>query len=378
MSTTIAVNLLYVPKHMAGGTTTYASNMVKALAERDEENELLYFTNQYSRKLVPPQVPQDRIEIIPVRSRIHRIFCEQWWLPILGRRKGCRAWLSPGYVVPILASGKHVVVVHDLLYRRFPGALSGQPYKRWYWKVAIPLSIWRSEFVLTSSHSSRLDIVSSFGLDEHKVRVTYLDCGDQFKSRNSSRRFSPRYVSSLPARYVLTVGALTEHKNLEGLFRSFSIAQQRFDLPHKLVLVGKVEPGFPGVESLAERHGMRESVIHLQDVEADDLPGLYTAAEAFITLSLFEGFGLTPLEAMACGTPVISSHCCSLPEVVGDGGILVDPQNYDEVAEAIHGVLTDAELRQRLVQKGFENLRRFSWSKAADLTLESVRLALSG
>ena len=168
------------------------------------------------------------------------------------------------------------------------------------------------------------------------------------------------------------MGNLLPHKNLHHLLNAFALISKRF--PHKLVIAGRKDPRYyPPLEAEARALGLEEMILFLDYVSLDELPSLYAGADAFLFPSLYEGFGLPVLEAMACGTPVIDSHAGSIPEVAGEAALLVDPYHIEEMAAAMETVLEDPRMRDGMRERGLEQAKRFSWERTAATVLEVLR-----
>jgi len=182
---------------------------------------------------------------------------------------------------------------------------------------------------------------------------------------------------SLPDRFVLFVGHLEPRKNLARLVEAFSILKSKTKLPHKLVILGRESWGYEPVFEAVERHNECSDIVFTGYVDEDDLPLVYNLADALAFPSLYEGFGLPLLEAMACGVPVVTSKVSSLPEVAGKAAILVDPYNVEEIADGLAAVLEDEALRQALINKGLDRAKKFRWEEAAAQIIHAYEEVIS-
>jgi len=269
----------------------------------------------------------------------------------------------PAHVLPLVHPLPAVVTVHDLGYRYFPEThpLSQRLYLDW----ATRFSARSAARVIADSLATQNDLVRFYSIPPEKVAVVY-------PGRDESlRRVDPAAVRAkynLPGGYLLHVGTLQPRKNLLRLIEAYGALRFTFYAePPALVLAGR--PGWLSSPILAQAKKFPD--IRLLDyVPDEDLAGLYSGAAAFVFPSLYEGFGFPVLEAMACGAPVICSNTSSLPEIAGDAALLVDPADTAALAAAITRLLSDAELRAALVAKGYEQVKNFSWAKAARATLE--------
>lgn len=276
---------------------------------------------------------------------------------------------APHINAPILYPGRLVVTVHDLIPLLFPGTIGIKGGEQ-YFKLLTRLSVGRASRVLTVSENTKKDLAKCFG-HSSKIQVVYNGVENRYGAEmdpEAKQSVLRRYGIKGP--YLLYAGQWKPYKNVTGLVRAFAQLLGNFpDL--KLVLVGRVDPR-QDILSTAQDLGVEASVICTDYVaQEEDMVALYQEARAFVFPSLYEGFGLPPLEAMAAGIPVVSSNRSSLPEVVGDAAMVVDPEDPVVLAEGIRQVLLDESLRAELVQKGYERIQQFSW----ETTARSVRQA---
>lgn len=271
-------------------------------------------------------------------------------------------FLSTVHRVPVLRGPQIVSIAYDLIPLRFPN-FYGQD------QPTLPLrlrrSIERSTAIIAISNSTKEDYVRLLGADPDRIHVVYPGVNPRFRPREESAG-PPVLPASCPVRtpYLLYVGVLAPHKNVETLLRTFRRLKKERGIPHQLVLCGRTFWGQRIVESAQDL--IRAGACAVLDYIPDpDLLLLYQAAEAVVLLSLFEGFGLPALEAMACGTPVIVSDVAALPEVVGDAGLLVDPTDDTAIEAALYRLLTDERLRGEMRLRGLMRASQFSWSIAA-------------
>jgi glycosyltransferase involved in cell wall biosynthesis len=292
-----------------------------------------------------------------------------WSLPWDLRRRAA-GLLHVQYIIPPVAPCPVVTTIHDISFRRHPEWF---PLKhRVLLNLLIPMAARSAAHVITGSEYTRSDLIDAFDLPPEKVTVTPYAADPIYRPMDSeAARRAVKERFGLRGPFVLAVGVLQPRKNLPRLVRAFaSVARE---VPHTLTLVGK--PGWAHEElhrsAAASRLGSR---IQFTGYVADaDLPFLYNAADLFVYPSLYEGFGIPPLEAMACGTPVVTSNVTSLPEVVGDAALTVAPTDETALAEAIRRALTDEPLRSHLHAAGLARAAKFSWERTAALTLEVYR-----
>ncbi len=373
----IGINLLPFAPGLSGGIGLYACELVDTLCEIDSENEYFLFTNSQNCEKFQPGRSNVQSLRLPVRARpqLWRILWEQLTLPVLSRRLRLDVLHSPGYVSPIFATGPTVVTICDMLYRAHPEFVGRA--KLAYWRLFVPLSAKRARRVLTISEYSKRDIVQYLDIPPEKVVVTPLAVHERRRYSGTDddvKRVCAKYGVKDP--FILSVGAVGPHKNPLMLVRALGrLHQGAMSTDLSLVIVGNDYGARIEIEREAESLGIANRVQLLGFVHDEDLSALYRAAAVYVTVSRFEGFGLTVLEAMACETPVVASDRCSLPEVVGDAGVIVALGDVDGLASAIKRVVSDRDFREDLVNRSRTHLQRFSWKRTAEVTLEAYRAA---
>jgi glycosyltransferase involved in cell wall biosynthesis len=275
-------------------------------------------------------------------------------------RRGPDVYFSPGFNPPLWSTAPFVFMIHDLIHLRFARDYGWR--QRVYYERVVRPATRRASAVLTVSEFSQSAILDWAHVPESKVQVVSPGVAEGF-----SLKVKPL---SLPYVYFLYVGNRKPHKNVPRLLEAFSRAS--LDPEIRLVLSGNPDRETAG---LASRLGLGERVVFFGPVAEEDLPRLYRGAIALVFPSLLEGFGLPPLEAMACGTPVIISNSSSIPEVVGDAGLMVDPYDVEALANAMRRVLADGGLRSTMSARGIERAKTFSWDRAAEQVLGVLREA---
>jgi glycosyltransferase involved in cell wall biosynthesis len=275
---------------------------------------------------------------------------------------------------PWLSSSALVISVHDLAYRRYPQYYSLRV--RLLLSLLVPLSARRAERVVTLSENSKQDIVRECGVSAEKVIVIPAGAPPEFRVVEDSARLEAvkaRY--DLHKSFVLAVGNLEPRKNLVRLVRAYAALRQSGAISHQLVIVGQAHWQGSVVSREAKELGLAGEVVFTGYVPTDDLVSLYNAATTFVYPSLYEGFGLPILEAMSCGTPVITSNVASMPEVAGEAALLINPRSVEDLAQALGRVLADETLRYELEEKGLHQASQFSWEQTARLTLQAYEEA---
>lgn len=269
-----------------------------------------------------------------------------------------------------LKKQKYIITVHDLIPLVFP---QSRPYKVFLiYKFLLPRTLKNADKIITVSKSTKSDLIKYFKIPPDKIEVIYEAADERFKILGNNEVKAIREKLNLNFPFILYVSGLAPHKNLITLIKAFHKAKMK-GINHKLVITGKKRWKHQDIFDFIDTLNLQDDVIFTDYISDEDLPGIYNAADLFIYPSLYEGFGLPPLEAMACGCPVIASNTSSLPEVIGDAGILFDPYDVDELTTSIYNVLIDTELKSNLRNKSLEQAKNFSWSKCAIETLNVYR-----
>jgi glycosyltransferase involved in cell wall biosynthesis len=303
-----------------------------------------------------------------------RIPWEQLLAPLLLRQSGAQLFHGVHSVVPFASPVPSVVTVHDLAFIRFSQTF--RAYNRAYLDLATRLSVRRAARVLVVSEHTKREVVGILGVPEERVVVTPNAARAHFRPPEPQRLAAFRAKKGLPERFVLYVGTLEPRKNLPTLLEAYAEVARRHDAP--LIVGGGKGWLYDAVFQRLEELGLREQVRFVGYIEEEELPLWYAAATVFVFPSIYEGFGMPPLEAMACGTPVITSNSSSLPEVVGDAGLMAPPDEPAAFAAAIDRVLSDAGLRQELRERGLAQAARFTWRTTAERTLAAYEDVVAG
>lgn len=280
------------------------------------------------------------------------------------------------YVMPPLCPCPAVVMIHDISYEFHPEYF--HPLARRRMQLLIPLSARRSARVLTVSEFSKRQIVERYRIPEEKITVTHNGVAPHFRALTDADRLATTLRrQGLRRPYILAVGNLQPRKNLERLVRVYASLRKRELIEQELVLVGQLHWKGSAVLAAIEASGCAEQVRVTGYVDEEDLVALYNGADLFAYPSLYEGFGLPVIEAMACGTPVITSRTASLPEIAGDAAVLVDPGSDGELEAALLRLCGDAEQRRELRERGLARSRLFDWKRGAEQTLAVFKRAVA-
>ncbi len=266
-----------------------------------------------------------------------------------------------------------VLTVHDLVYRLFPAYHKRLNY--WFLNAAMPLFVKRASGVITVSESSKRDLIRLYGTPADKITVVYEGASAVFRPAAGEHIAAAQARYGLPERYLIALGTIEPRKNLLRLVEASHILRRK-DPELALVIVGRTGWLYEEFFQKLEQMGDRQAVILPGYVPDEDMPALLSGARALVLASLYEGFGLPILEAMACGTPVVCSNVSSMPELGGGAARYFDPQDTEQMAEAIGEVLRDGELRAEMRQRGLEQAARFSWQRAARETMDVYQRAM--
>jgi glycosyltransferase involved in cell wall biosynthesis len=307
---------------------------------------------------------------------LHKVWFEQVAFPHACRRLRADVAHVPYWAPPLRPSVPTVVTIHDLiplLLREYRGG----PLVRLYTALVGKASR-SAALILTDSDSSRRDIVAHLKLAPDRVRAVYLAAGESYTPKPDPGDADVRARYNLPERYVLYLGGFDVRKNVAAVIDAYRQAAPTIGETCPLVIAGKLPeedtPFAPDPRRLAWEHTLDEQFVRFPGfVEEADQPAFYRGATAFIFPSRYEGFGLPPLEALACGTPVVGSNVSSTPEVVGDGGLLLPPDDVEGMAEALIRLTTDADFRAELSRRALAQAARFSWAQTAQETLATYR-----
>jgi glycosyltransferase involved in cell wall biosynthesis len=356
------------------GNETYAASLVEALADVDAENRYtLYVTKEEAVRRYEGRWPNFEVRRTLPHSPLVRV-------PLTLSRELRRRpvdLLHVQYTAPPFAPCPVVATVHDLSFEHLP-----ETFKRRSWmqlRLTVRRTVRRARRVIAPSEYTRRDLIETYNLAPERVRVTPLAAPAHFRPVLEETEIERvRNLYGIRGPYILGVGSIQPRKNLPRLIKAYAdLRRAGFgDKLPQLVLVGKQAWLYGETLRAVERERVGRRTVFTGYVSGGDLPALYTGALCFVYPSYFEGFGLPALEAMQCGAPVLAGDRTSLPEVVGDAGLLVDPFDTTAIARALARLIDDAELRARLRVKGLERARRFDWRATARSTLDIYRSAM--
>jgi glycosyltransferase involved in cell wall biosynthesis len=359
----------------AAGTGTFVRNVIHVFlrTKRDEANFVLFSPS-------PKAKPADKTRDILVTRLIHGISDISRMhilLPLESRKKGVQVLFCPSYLSPLLPPCPVVAVLYDMSFKRYPRTMD-RLYLH-YLAALLPLTARRASLLIAISEFAKREIHEHLHIPPDKIRVVPLAAAEHFqviKDEGKTAAFRAKYNLSRP--FLLFVGTLEPRKNIPALLRAFSLLKKDGVGDHQLVLCGPQGRScgdiFRGIREL----GLEKEVLYLGYLPEAELPLLYNAARMLVFPSLYEGFGLPVLEAMACGCPVVTSSTSALPETAGGAALFVDPQDPTALARAAADLALDGNLRLEMVRRGLERARMFSWERTAAGIFNVLREAAQG
>ena len=347
------------------GTEEYSYQLIKNLAMMDTSRHQIFL---YARK--NPLVDFD----LPDNFQLKIISKERFWTQIgLASEMMMNkpdVLFVPSYAIPQIHPAKTVVTIHGLEYRYCPECYSLK--ERLLLELNTKSSIKWASKIITPSESTKKDLIKFYKVDEDKIKVIYHGVNSIKYQVASIKRPNKENFS------ILFIGRLEKRKNLVSLIKAFEFFRRRHwsmspsEKLCKLTLAGKAGFGFAEIKKAIQDSPFKKDVVLKSHVSEEEKSELYKNADLFILPSFYEGFGLPVLEAMSYGVPVICSNVSSLPEAAGNAALLIDPNNPEEIAEAMKKVFSDDDLREKMIEKGFENVKKFSWEKCARETMGEV------
>jgi glycosyltransferase involved in cell wall biosynthesis len=345
-----------------GGISTYMTRLTQSLAELDRHNRYTVFHSRKDKNFSPPNGFRAAALWTPCHHRYERTA-----LSVELARFRLDVLHSPDFIPPYRGAKRHVITVHDLTFMHYPQHITSE--SRRYYNVQIDYAVRHADHILTDSESSKRDMVNMLGVAEEKITVHILGVEEHFTPPTDEAIAHWREKLHLPEIYWLFLGTFEPRKNIIGLLEAYSRVRTRLADAPPLILAGT--RGWLYEESLNTIDTLKLTpyIWLLEDIPRDALPTLYHEAIALVTPSFYEGFGLPALEAMASGTVPIVSNRSSLPEVVGNVGLQVEPEDIDQIASAMLRALQDSEWRQAQQAAGRTRAANFTWQKTAETAL---------
>jgi glycosyltransferase involved in cell wall biosynthesis len=366
--------LSFSRSYRAAGINSYIYNLLRCLPGVGKQHRYTVFLGDAEASGALPDLTT-KMTSLPTVNPAVRIIWEQLVQPPQLWRERIDLLHSLAFVQPVVLPCAGVITIYDLSFFLFPEGF--QPWRRLYLKWGTGYSARRARRIIAISNSTKQDIVRLLRVPGGKVEVVPCGVEEDFRPVEDPDLLEDfRSKRGLARRMILFVGTIEPRKNLVTLLRSYALLRQQIQ-PPPLVIGGPKGWRHEEVFAQVQELDLQEHVIFPGYIPREELPLWYNAADLFAYPSLYEGFGLPPLEAMACGTPVVSSNSSSLPEVVGDAGVLVNPHGVEEMSEAMQRLLSDNTLRAEMATRGLAQARTFSWQRAAAETLQVYDRAMT-
>lgn len=355
--------------YRVGGISTYIRRTVQALEELVRENQYTVF---HSRKATDSLVTGFKHAKLwtPAHHKIERLA-----LSVELFRHNLDLYHSPDFIPPIRGGKRHIITVHDLTFLHYPQYLTAD--SRAYYNDQINIAVEQADHILSDSEATKHDLISMLNVPADKITVHMLGVDEKFRKITSDDELERvRQALDIPPEYILFVGTFEPRKNILGLLEAYRDLRLQLPDAPPLLLVGR--RGWLFDESMAklDELGIKEHVVWRDNVSDEQLPAVYNMAYALVTPSFYEGFGLPALEAMACGTVPIVSNRSSLPEIVGDVGLQINPDDLNTLVETLYKTLTDSEWRQTQEQAGIVRAATFKWEETAKIVLNTYQSVL--
>lgn len=370
----IAIDATIIRKENTG-TGFYIINLINGLAKiKDGNDYYIFMNNELSKEFFNFENNNFHIINKNFKNRIFRVIWQFFLFPFELKKLKVRVLHSPNYITPLFKLGfKVIVTIHDLTFYLFPEKFTVT--KRLLFKYMLPLFIKISDKIIAVSNNTKKDILKFFKISERKVIVTFESYPEYYTYNNDSNDQNILIKYGIGSKYLLFVGMIEPRKNILSILKSFKEIDS--DLELDLVIAGKKGWYYREIELYLEkllRIGIKNKIIFTGYVSEPELKYLYQNAFIFIYPSIYEGFGLPPLQAMACKVPVITSNLSSLPEVVGNAAIMVNPYDINKISEAIRTLYNDFDKRSELVNKGVIQAKKFSLENFAKNTIDVYKI----
>jgi glycosyltransferase involved in cell wall biosynthesis len=363
----IAVNTRFLLKDKLEGIGLYTLEVVKRMAAAHPEDEFIFF---FDRPFDPSFVFSKNITPVvlspPARHPLLFIAWFEWSVARALRQHKVDVFLSPDNFLSLSTSVPTVLIVHDIAFTHF--SENDKWVNRQYYKFFTPRFLTRANAILAVSEFTKQDILSKFSfVEKNKITVAYNGCRDIFKPLNILTQNTEGYP------FFLFVGAVHPRKNVHRLIEAFDLFKKRTNSDIKLVLCGRFAWQTGAVKSAYDATTFKRDIIFKGHVPNNTIADLTASALALTYVSLFEGFGVPLLEAMNCDTPIITSNVSSMPEVVGDAAILVNPESIEAIADAMQAVFENDNLREKLIEHGRIQRAKFDWDKTAEIIYNQLK-----
>ena len=367
----IAINTRFLLPHKMEGFGWFTFEVVKRIVTQHPEHHFYFF---FDRKYDSKFIFSNNVTPIVLHPQArHPILFKIWfnWSVTRALKKyNIDIFFSPDGYLSLKTNIKQVAVIHDLNFEHYPEDIPKSP--RRYLKKYFPLFAKKATHIITVSHYSKQDIVKQYSINPSKITVAHNGGNENFKPLELSKQIEIRIKYTSSKDYFVYVGALHARKNTNRLFKAFDKFKSESKSNIKLVIIGEKLWKSEKIEKEFNTLKHKNDIIFTGHLPIDELIKVTASAKALILVSYFEGFGIPLVEAMRCGTPIITSNITSLPEVAGDCGLLVDPFNIDDISYAMLTLYSSESLQEKLSQKGLEQSKRFSWQKSSEIIWSEI------
>jgi glycosyltransferase involved in cell wall biosynthesis len=369
----IAVNTRFLLKDKLEGIGLYTLEVVKRMAAAHPEDEFIFF---FDRPFDPSFVFSKNITPVvlspPARHPLLFIAWFEWSVARALRQHKVDVFLSPDNFLSLSTDTPTVLIVHDIAFTHF--SENDKWVNRQYYKFFTPRFLKRANAILAVSEFTKQDILSKFSfVEKNKITVAYNGCREVFKPLNFSQKKEKNAQNTEGPLFFLFVGAVHPRKNVHRLIQAFDLFKKKVKSNVQLVLCGRFAWQTGAVKSAYDAATFKQDIIFKGYVEDEEVVKLTASALAVTYVSLFEGFGVPLLEAMNCDTPIITSNVSSMPEVVGEAAILVNPESIEAIADAMQAVFDNDNLREKLIEHGRIQRAKFDWNKTADIVYYQLK-----
>ncbi|MCT8975770.1 glycosyltransferase family 4 protein [Clostridium sp. CX1] len=358
------------------GIGTYTYQLINCLNRIDTINKYLLFMPENCKH---DMSLKGNFYLNNITEGSSSSFWDEVNIPNILKDKNIQLYHVPqnGVGLPIDKNCRFVITLHDIIPYKMPETVSDRYLE--IFSKEIPKIVSNCDGIITVSNYSKKDIIEAFNFPENKVYVTHLASEDIYKplDKTVSKYIAKRYYS-IDGDFILYVGGFSPRKNIIGLIESFSKLVSTYKKDIKLVIAGKKGKSYDIYKSRADELHISDKVLFPGFISIEHLPYIYNASKLFVYPSFYEGFGLPPIEAMSCGVPVIASNITSVPEVVGDGGLLINPKDIDNLCNAMFRILSDDLLREKLISAGLTKASGLSWEKTAKDTIGIYNKIIKG
>ncbi|MDO8668027.1 MAG: glycosyltransferase family 1 protein [bacterium] len=381
------------------GVSEYTYSLIKEILKLDNNNEYRFFYNSFGDCPNIPEFKEKNVELVKYNypnKVLNYLFFKFFNLPEIDKGLGVDIFFMPHInFIGLSGTAKRLITVHDLSFLKYPEFFSWRK-NFWHRMVNVRKLVKRFDAVVAVSENTKRDLIELCGVDENRIKVIYAGVGEEYRKIFNfqfsifNENFKSQFLNlntderklleikqkyNLPDKFILYLGTVEPRKNVEGIIRAYNeLRIMNYELrEYKLVIAGG--KGWKSKKIYQERESSeyKDDIKFLDYVDSEDKVYLYNLASVFIYPSFYEGFGLPPLEAFASGLPVVTSYASSLSEVAGDAALMVDPYNISDLARALKEILTDENLRNKLIERGLEQAKKFSWRKTADEYLEVLK-----